>query len=115
MKKFLFLFRGGAFTKKDLSPETLQAHFAKWGEWSAQLDKDGRIEGGNPLENTGRTVRGSGKTVTDGPYAEAKDLLTGYIMINAKDLDDATEVARTCPIYAYDGSVEIRPLRPLGR
>ena len=65
---------------------------------------------GHPLEKFGKVVQGSSKTVNDGPYAEAKDLVGGYTLINAKDLDHAAELSRGCPVLAFGGSVEIRPL-----
>ena len=113
MNPFLLIFRGGAITLKGVAPQQLQEHLAKWGTWSAELEKSGNLQGGNPLENTGRTIRGSKKAVTDGPFTEAKDLLSGYILVVAKDLNQATQIALECPIYEYDGSVEVRPVRSL--
>jgi hypothetical protein len=49
--------------------------------------------------------------VTDGPYAESKDLVTGSMIIEAASLEDAIEVARTCPTYEFEGSVEVRPVQ----
>jgi hypothetical protein len=49
--------------------------------------------------------------VTDGPYAESKDLVTGSMIIEADSLQDALDVARTCPTYEFDGSVEVRPVQ----
>ena len=76
--------------------------------------KAGHAETGpGPLQNGGRVVRGSAKAVTDGPYAEAKDLVSGILLISASSLDAAVEIARGCPIYEYDGSVEVRPLQEM--
>ena len=111
MNQFLLIFRGGAIAQKDVAPKQLQEHLAKWGVWMAQLQESGNLQGGNALENTGRTIRGSKKAVTDGPFTEAKDLLSGYTLIVAPDLKQATQIALECPIYEYDGSVEVRPLR----
>jgi hypothetical protein len=111
MNQFLLIFRGGAITQKDVAPQQVQEHLAKWGAWMVQLQKSGNLQGANALENTGRTVRGSKKAVTDGPFTEAKDLLSGYTLIVATDLNHATQIALECPIYEYDGSVEVRPLR----
>jgi len=58
---------------------------------------------------SGKVVSGAARAVTDGPYAEAKDLLLGFIVIHAKDIDEAVAIARGCPIVAGGGSVEIRP------
>jgi hypothetical protein len=66
-----------------------------------------------PLENGGKVVRGSAKAMTDGPYAEAKDLVSGILVVSASSLAAAVELARGCPIYEYDGSVEVRPLQDM--
>ena len=109
--KFMLIFRGGAVSRSDLSPRELQAHVAKWYTWSDELTRQGRHIAGTPLDNPGVTVRGHERMVTDGPYAESKDLVTGSLIIDAVSLEDALEVARTCPTYEYDGSVEVRPVQ----
>ena len=62
-----------------------------------------------PPQQTGRVVRGREKSVTDGPFLEAKDLVAGLAFIQATDLDQATELAQGCPILMDGGTVEIRP------
>jgi hypothetical protein len=56
----------------------------------------------------GKTVSGAKKTVTDGPYAEGKEIAGGYFVVLAKSLDEATKIAKECPDYDYNGSVEVR-------
>jgi hypothetical protein len=110
----MLIFRGGAVARGDLSPSELQSHVAKWYTWSDELTRQGRGVVGTPLENPGAAVRGRDRVVTDGPYAESKDLVTGSMIIEAASLDDAIEVARTCPTYEFDGSVEVRPIQDHG-
>jgi hypothetical protein len=110
-RKFMLIFRGGAVSRNDMSPSELQAHVAKWYTWSDELARQGRGNVGTPLDNPGATVRGQDRVVTDGPYAESKDLVTGSMVIEAASLEDAIEVARTCPTYEFDGSVEVRPVQ----
>jgi hypothetical protein len=111
MNRYAFVFRGGAVVHKEISPAELGAHLQKWMVWLNDLAKKGQAEPGGPrLELSGRTVRGKSKAVTDGPFAEAKDLVTGMIVVNASTLEAATEIAKDCPIYEYDGSVEVRPV-----
>jgi hypothetical protein len=110
-RKFMLIFRGGAVSRDDMSPSELQAHVAKWYTWSDELARRGRRNRGTPLDNPGATVRGQDRVVTDGPYAESKDLVTGSMVIEAASLEDAIEVARTCPTYEFDGSVEVRPVQ----
>jgi hypothetical protein len=76
-----------------------------------ELGEKGYIKDpGNPLEHTGKLVKGKQKTVTDGPYAETKDIVGGYMLIEAKDLDHAVQISRGCPIFEVGGLVEIRPV-----
>lgn len=110
MAKFVYIFRGGGVATPGLSPTEMQAHLNKWHEWIGALMKAGHVEGGQTLDNRGKLIRGADRVVTDGPYAESKDLVTGSMIIDAASLDEATELARDCPVFEYDGSVEVRPL-----
>ncbi len=107
----MLIFRGGAVARHDLSPSELQAHVEKWYRWSDELARQGRRNAGTALDHPGATVRGHERVVTDGPYAESKDLVTGSMIIEAASLEDAVDVARTCPTYGFGGSVEVRPVQ----
>ena len=111
MAEYLYLFRGGGY--QQLSPEQMQQHMGKWSSWIAELGKRGQFKAGDPLEEGGKQVRGRKKAVTDGPFAEAKDLVGGYLIVNAGSLDEAAELARGCPILEVDGGVEVRPIRKM--
>jgi hypothetical protein len=106
----MLIFRGGAVSRDDVSPSVIQAHLEKWYAWSDELTRHGRNNVGTPLGNAGKAVRGHEQLVTDGPYAESKDLVTGAMIVDADSLDDAVEVARGCPTYEFGGSVEVRPI-----
>jgi hypothetical protein len=83
----------------------------KWVAWMEELGKNGHLKDrGQPLEDTGKVVRGKQKTVTDGPYTESKDLVGGYTLVEAKDLAQAAELSKGCPIFDTDGLVEVRPV-----
>jgi len=110
MAKFMYIFRGGAFVTPGLSPSEMQAHLAKWYAWAGALAKEGRHSGGNPLHNGGKTIRGQERMVTDGPYAESKDLVTGSLILEATSLEEATELALACPVFEMGGSLEVRPV-----
>ena len=111
MADFMLIFRGGEATG---SPEQMQQHMHKWMTWFDGLTKAGVYQGvGAPLERGGKSVRGKGKAVSDGPFGDAKDLVGGYAVISAKDLDSAVEIARGCPTYEIDGAVEVRAVRPM--
>jgi hypothetical protein len=107
----MLIFRGGAVSRDDVSPSVLQAHVEKWYRWSDELARQGRRNVGTALDTQGKAVEGHERIVTDGPYAESKDLVTGAMIIEAASLDDALEVARQCPTYEFGGSVEVRPVQ----
>src|ERR671930_1093641 len=109
--RYMLIFRGGAVSRDDVSPSVLQAHLEKWYAWADELARQGRGNVGTPLDNGGKAVRGAERVVTDGPYAESKDLVTGAMIIEAVSLEDAVEVARACPTYEFGGSVEVRPVQ----
>ena len=107
----MLIFRGGAVSQDDVSPSVLQAHVEKWYRWSDELARQGRRNVGTALDNPGRTVGGHDRMVTDGPYAESKDPVTGAMIIDAVSLEDAVDVARECPTYEFGGSIEVRPVQ----
>jgi len=108
MSEYIFLYRGG---QPDRAPERMQVTMQKWMTWLKELGAKGHIKDqGQPLEHTGKFVKGKQKIVTDGPFAEAKDLVGGYTVVEARDLDQAVELSKGCPIFEYDGGVEIRPV-----
>jgi hypothetical protein len=112
MSQFMFIFRGGGYAEPgSLSPTEIQAHLAKWNVWTAGLLAAGKLVAGHPLEHpaSGKTLRGRDRVMTDGPYAESKDLVTGALVVEAASLDEAATLARDCPIFEFDGSVEVRP------
>jgi hypothetical protein len=112
MAAFMLIFRSDKPWQD--SPEQMQQHMQKWMAWFDGLTKSGVFKGQSaPLEPGGKVVRGTRKTVSDGPYAEAKDLVGGYAIVEAKDLEGAVEIARGCPGLERDGVVEVRPVRVL--
>jgi hypothetical protein len=119
MAQFMLIFRGGGYatTPGSVSPTEIQAHLAKWNAWTNELLAAGQSAGGQVLSHppSGKTLRGRDKIVTDGPYAESKDLVSGTLVVEAATLDAAAELARGCPIFELDGSVEVRPLFTKGK
>jgi len=97
-----------------VSPQQMQEQMQKWGAWIQALTRNGSFKAGDPLDRGGRVLKGKKKVVTDGPFAEAKDLVGGYLLVSAKDLDEATELARGCPIFESDaGTVEVRQVQEM--
>ena len=113
MSEFVYLFRIGDAAHREAmgTPERAQQSMEGWMTWMRELDAKGHLKNrGQPLERQGKVVRGAEKMVTDGPYTEAKDLVAGYIIVEARDIDQAVELSKGCPMFEGDGSVEIRPV-----
>ncbi|MEO5890781.1 MAG: YciI family protein [Ferruginibacter sp.] len=111
MKEFLFIFRT-AYDVQQLppSPEQMQATMKAWQDWLGGIAaQDKLVTAGNRLESGGNMVKPN-NIVTNGPYVEIKEAIGGYSMIRAASLDEATEIAKGCPIFAVNGTVEVRPV-----
>ena len=118
MPDFLLIYRYTAADEKAHmgSPEAAQQAMKLWMSWLGELEMKGKLKSaGEPLETTGKVVRGTKKQVTDGPYAEMKDLVSGFSILTATDAAEAAELAKGCPVLGFDtGSVEVRPILKLG-
>jgi hypothetical protein len=113
MAQFVYLFRSDEQQHRQAmgSPQLMQQTMQKWMAWMQGLSEEGHIKDrGQPLERAGRLVKGKAKAVTDGPYAETKDIVGGYLLLEAKDLDQAEQLSKGCPIFESGGIVEIRPI-----
>lgn len=106
--QYLFIFRSHQ-NEPDPTPEQMEQIMGEWMAWIRDLRAKGCYQSGDPLDETGRVLRGAkGSTITDGPFVEAKELVAGYFIVTAPSMDEAVEMARGCPIYARNGSVEVR-------
>lgn len=111
MEKFMLIFQGGQVPGQ--SPEAMQENLGKWMVWIEQLNKEGKYVSGEPLLPGGKLVTGRNRTVTDGPYTEGKEVIGGYFIVNARDMDDAVEISKGCPDYELGGSVQVRQVMNL--
>jgi hypothetical protein len=101
---------------RELSPAEGRQLMQDYMTFTQDIVKSGKFKAGDPLEptSTATVVRvRSGKTLTtDGPFAETKEQLGGYYIVDAKDLDEAVAIAARIP-GARDGSIEVRPIRKI--
>jgi hypothetical protein len=115
MEYILLIYNSEADNKKRPEAENRQI-YQEYMSFTEDLTKSGKNKGGNPLEptTTATTVRvRNGKTaVTDGPFAETKEQLGGYYLVEAKDIDEAISIAARIPGSKH-GSIEVRPIRKL--
>jgi hypothetical protein len=93
------------------APAELEQIMAKFKIWMEGIKARGEFVATNGLEFSGRVLRTHG-VATDGPFVEAKEIVGGYIVVAAENLDRATEIARGCPGLLQPGTtVEVRPIR----
>jgi len=112
MSKYMFLFRGGEPGIDPMTdPAGFGAYMQTWQTWMENIAKSGKYLGGDPLEPTGVTVSGKAMKVTDGPFIEGKEIVGGYVILEAASIEEAVELSKGCPIYTHDGVVEIRPVQ----
>jgi hypothetical protein len=110
MNEFILLYRSG---DRPASPEQVQQNMQHWMAWFKNLADQGHIvDRGQPLEHSGKIV-GANRMITDGPFAEAKDVVGGYSLIKAANVSQAAELAKGCPILERGGRVEVRPVMKL--
>ncbi|MDF2382754.1 hypothetical protein JMG10_14830 [Nostoc ellipsosporum NOK] len=105
MKEFLMLIRESTDLAQ-MTPEEMQADIQLHIQWMEELVQKGHFKAGNPLDAEGRHIRG--RLVTDGPYVESKECVSGFYFLLASSIDEATTIAAGCPALLNGGMVEIR-------
>ena len=105
----MLLFRGTEL-RKSLSPEEMQKVSEDWMAWFRRLTEEGKAVAGNPLEREGKIVSGKERVVSDGPFAESKEAIGGYFLLDVATMDEALAIARECPGLPYGIRVEVRPV-----
>jgi hypothetical protein len=108
MEEYLIIMRLDLITKDaQPSPEQMQSYMKMYHDWVGGIAAQNKFVGGKGLSTEGKVIK-SGNVVTDGPYAEVKESIAGFIVVKAKDFDDALEMGRGCPILQGENSVEVR-------
>ncbi len=108
--KYMLLFRGADW-HQGLSPEEMQKVSDQWMAWFNRLTEQGKALAGNPLEPEGRLVSGTnGRVVADGPFAESKEAIGGYFLLQVNSLEEAVTIAQECPGLPYGAKIEVRPV-----
>ena len=118
MEKYMLLFRNttdNEMAYHKMSPEEMQAELGKWNNWIGGIAAQGKFVGAEALLQEGKVVNGSKHVVTDGPFVESKELVSGYLILQAASMDEAIELSKGCPIYEIDGRVEVRPIQVLNQ
>jgi len=109
MQEFMMIFRMAPMGEFQPTPEQIQESIKQWQDWIGGIAAQGKFVSTNQLGFQGKTLKSDG-VVTDGPYAEVKEIVGGNIVVKAADLDEALKLAEGCPILYIGGHVEVRDI-----
>lgn len=104
----MMIFIGANYEELGLSPQQLQDRMGKWFAWNNKMEEQGILKGGDALHSAAKTISGPDRIVSDGPFAESKEIIGGYYIVSANDFDEVVEIAQDFPDYDLGGTVEIR-------
>lgn len=116
MPKYMLILHDDMAALSQLSPDDMQRVLARYMAWSDKLGAAGHLRGGEKLKDEGGkhlTAKGGKLVVRDGPYAEAKEVVGGYFMLEATDYAEAVRLCEDCPHLALGGRIELREIDPL--
>ncbi|MBL8674860.1 MAG: hypothetical protein JNL07_08250 [Rhodospirillales bacterium] len=118
MAKFMLLLRDDPKAFTALSPAEMQAIIGKYRAWAQGLRERGQLAGSDKLrDDPGKVLHHAGTRVAvkDGPYAESKELIGGYFVVEAADYAAAVEIARECPHIrpGATGTIEVRQIQEM--
>ena len=113
MEKFILLFRGSDVYQPGQSPDAFEALKQKMIHWLTDLSERGVHVASEPLQPTGKQVSGIKKTVMDGPFGVAKEIIGGCTIVQAKDINEAVDIAKGCPILDSNANIEVRPIQKM--
>lgn len=108
MEKFMLFFRGSDAYEAGQSPEVLQILTQEMMAWLGVI-ADSHVSS-EKLSRTGKQVSGSAKTIIDGPFGTLSDIIGGCTIIQARDIEQAIEIAKMCPILETNATIEVRPI-----
>ena len=110
MEKFLFLIREDLVARENMTQEEFDRNIQLMTQWIESMAQSGNFLNADALENKGRYVSRN-YILSDGPFIEAKESISGFILINAENLEQATSIAQSCPLLMEGTAVvEVRPI-----
>jgi len=113
MMEFMMIFRNEHNPNFVMSAEQMQESVKQWQDWMGGIAAQGKFVGTNRLSSEGSKVLKPNNIVTDGPYTEIKEIVGGYLVVKADNMEGAIQLAQGCPVFHYNGSVELRPVIPM--
>src|SRR6516225_9454259 len=107
--EYLLLFRGEEWWTR-LSPEELQGAMDKFKSWFGRLTEEGKLKAAQPLARKGAIVSKNGRIIADGPFAESKEAIGGYFLLQVNGFNEAIAVPQSSPSLQHGTQVEVRPV-----
>ena len=114
MNEFVLIFMTDCVPEVKFSPDEMQSVMQHWQNWMGSIAAQNKlVNTGNRLGSNGAILK-PGNVITNGPYTEIKEIITGYIIIRAESIDEAAEVAKGCPlVVGGEGQIEVRNIIPM--
>lgn len=115
MAEYMLLLHEEPQDFSQLSPDAIQAVIGEYVAWSRKLEAEGKLIDGKKLKDDGgKQLSGwdGDFRISDGPFAEVKEVIGGYFAVAAADYDEASAIARDCPHLKYGGRIELREIEP---
>lgn len=111
MSQFMLFIRNGD-EPNEFSPEQIQQAIQRFSAWAKKLREQRKLIAAEKLkDNEGLLLSGrNGQIVVDGPFAETKETIGGYFIIEAGNLEEALEITKGCPALSHGGKVELREI-----
>lgn len=110
MKKFLLLLHDDMEAMHQISPKQMEALISEHMQWVEELTAANHFIAGEGLDPRSIKITGKDSIVKDGGFIETKEMIGGFYFLQAKDLEEATALAKGCPCHQWGGTTEVRPV-----
>lgn len=113
MKEFMFFIRKQSDSKKELSPDVHEQFLKSCEQYINKLKKEGKLIAAQPIERTGKIISGNESGWKEVSFDETPEVIGGYYHILAKDEQEAIEIAKANPEFAFNKNtrIEVRPIK----
>jgi hypothetical protein len=115
MKEFLLILRTEGSVWTDLPPDQLKLHMEHGMAYIGKLISDGKLKSASPVDKGSKLITGSRGSFTDHPFNESKEVIAGYFLVTANDIEEAIEIAKANPIFNdIPTKIEVHPMMTVG-
>lgn len=111
MKEFIVLVREPDGRADQHTAEELKLHREKWNNWFTKYIKSGHFQGGSALSLNGKMIKGVDTHIINDIHKIGSEIVGGYLLLKAEDLNEAVKIAREIPVFEFEGYLEVRELQ----